>query len=412
MITSTVTVCALPGPIWAAKNVWGNQTLAFHSFVQDALGIELRIEKGVNQENERSRLSLCCSRLEAAMKLAPLQSIKEPAEFKAALTSNSSPVTTLGQNYLDAMRLMYEKATVASREMRLGATFFPPDLVPAHVKAFAGLVSNLHLSQVADLKTRIEFFRLAAENQCGVVELQNPFTYREQTFQPSVALGEPNKPAFQIAMVEERSFDNEGGNAYEILYDQVDRAVQSAKEGKRCAVNFSNQPHNVITEVLNAFAYSDSGNLETPIYIQVIYTDGSQARDLPLKCLPTRAADDLARLTNAPSLKVALLSMRHLEMDHRVDLSWFRNREVSKARAFAETDEFCYAETKRQLQGMRDKGAFIIHLYQTGLQPAIVGFYRALVEELVSRAEALSILQVVPFYYRGKSGYEEGKSWD
>lgn len=271
MITSTVTLCALPEPIWREKTVWGNQTLVIHSFVEDALGIELRIQKGVNQENERSRLSLCCARLEAAIKLADLKETKSPSEFKSALTSKSLPAIELGQNYLGAMRLMYQKAGTKSIAMRLGATFFLPKEIEHHINAFASLVTELDLSQLPDLKLRIAFFQFAAKYQCGIVEIQNPFNYQERVTKPLITLEKIDKPNphFQI-QEDEGAFDYEGRNANEILREQVENAIQNAKEGKQCAVNFSNQPHNVISDVLNDFAYSDSGKIKKPIYIQVI----------------------------------------------------------------------------------------------------------------------------------------------
>ncbi len=106
-----------------------------------------------------------------------------------------------------------------------------------------------------------------------------------------------------------------------------------------------------------------------------------------------------------------MLSMRHLEMDHEVDMAWFRNREVSKARAFAETDAFCYQQTQRQLQEISNMNGLRIYLYQTGLQPAVSGFYRALVQELQRRAQFPPSLEVIPRYHRRAGGYREGSPW-
>lgn len=413
MITSTVTLCALPDPIWREKTKFGNEVINIHSFVEDALAIENRIRKGVNQENERARLTLCCSRLEAAIKNCSLQEIKSPSEFKSALTSSALPVVVLGQNYLNAIKLMYQKAETKSGNIRLGATYFPPYLVETHINAFATLATELSLSDLADVKLRIAFYQFALKNHCGVIEFQNPFTYQDQVIEPQVSSAKVEKPEiiFQLQDDDEGAFDNEGEDASQILREQITRALQNAKEGKPSAVNFSNQPHNVITEVLNEFIYSDTEKLKKPTYIQVIYTDGSQGEDFPLQCLPQHEIKELDRLSMFPPLRASLLSMRHLEMDDKVDISWFRNREVSKARAFSETDQFCYSETKRQLDETRKIDAFVLHLYQTGLQPAIIGFYRALIEELLHRAKQSPTLMVIPFYFRGKSGYKQGKSW-
>jgi len=167
----------------------------------------------------------------------------------------------------------------------------------------------------------------------------------------------------------------------------------------------------VITEVLNEFVYSESGSVEKPAYIGVIYTDGSQGEPFPLRCLPRPDEAEVGRLSQVQPLRVALLSMRHLALDHDVDMAWFRNREVSKARAFAETDAFCYAQTQNVLQESRDSGHLRLYLYQTGLQPAVIGFYRALVEELMLRSQAHPSLEVVPYYYRSKGGYQQGHAW-
>lgn len=413
MITSTTTLCALPDAIWRGKTKLGNEVIDIHSFVVDALAIENRIKKGVNQENERARLTLCCSRLESAIRILSLQETKSQSEFKSALASHNLPVAVLGQNYLNAIKLMYQKAETKSSNMRLGATYFPPELVEEHINAFSTLSAELNLSGLDDVKLRIVFYQFALKNHCGVIEFQNPFTYQDQVIEsqiPSVKV-EKQEIIFQLQDEDEGAFDNEGEDASQILRDQITRALQNSREGKSCAVNFSNQPHNVITEVLSEFIYSDTGKPKKPTYIQVIYTDGSQAEDFPLQCLPEQGKKEFDRLSKITPLRASLLSMRHLEMDDKVDISWFRNREVSKSRAFSETDQFCYLETKRQLEETRKTEAFVLHLYQTGLQPAIIGFYRALTEELLHRAKRPPNLMVVPFYFRGKSGYKQGKAW-
>ena len=107
-----------------------------------------------------------------------------------------------------------------------------------------------------------------------------------------------------------------------------------------------------------------------------------------------------------------MLSIRHLAMDKDVDMAWFRNREVSKARAFGETDQFCYEFTKDLLEQSRFEGNLRLFLYQTGLQPAVIGFYRALTEELYFRSNDSPSLEVVPHFFKGKSGYRLGRPWN
>jgi len=413
MITTHFMLCAVPTVIWEHDTTLGNQVIAIRSFVEDALGIERRIARAVNEDNERARYNLCCVRLETALKLSPHASVRDGHEFCSALEAFHLPVFPLSAQYLDVIDLMYHKSTARSVEMRLGATFFPPDTVDNHIAMFSVLAKDLGLSDRSDVQRRIAFFKLAGQHDCGVIELQDPFQFERQVavIAPHLVVEETSSSQYQSIEPDERSFDNEGCDAYDILREQVEDAVRRAREGRPGVVNFSNQPHNVITEVLNEFVYSESGQAERPVLIPVIYTDGSQGKAFPLLCLPQRKEVELARLAEAKPLRVALLSMRHLDMDHDVDVAWFRNREVSKARAFAETDEFCYTQTQKELQQSRSDSDLKLYLYQTGLQPAVVGFYRAVVEELLYRSNQPPSLEVVPYYFRGKAGYRQGQPW-
>lgn len=413
MITTQFTLCAVPSVAWEQDIQWGDHTIAIRSFVADALSIERRLGKGANLENERARYNLCCARLEVAPKLPLHVPVSEPDAFRSALNAARLPVCFVSAGYLDAIDLMVRKAALKSMEMRLGATFFPPNAVEAHIEAFSSLAAEMGLADHADVQRRIVFFRFARQFACGVIELQDPYQFEQDvTVSASqIALEEPAPPEFQAMELDEGAFDNEGRNAAEILRERVEDALRHARQGRAGAVNFSNQPHNVITEVLNEFAYSESGRVEEPVSIQVIYTDGSQGKPFPLRCLPRRNPDDLAHLAQAQPLRAAMLSMRHLGMDRDVDMAWFRNREVSKARAFSETDEFCYVQTQKQLQQSRFGGDLRLFFYQTGLQPAVIGFYRALIEELLHRAGSPPSIEVIPHYYRGKAGYRQGQPW-
>jgi len=412
MITTRFYLCALPRAVWEQDVSWNDHSIAIHSFVEDALGIERRIRKGVNQDNERTRYNLCCARIEAATYSWPMASATNAEKFKAALEARRLPAVALEVGYLDVLAPIIQKAPVKASEIRLGATFFPPEMIEDHSSAFYDLARQLGVADHVDLRRRVAFFQLARQFDCGVVELQDAFQF--------VAAGEPARlasvqdrgEAYQAQLPEEEeATDNAGRDLRDILREQVQGAIRAVREGRTGAINFSNQPHNVVTEVLHDFVYEDPRDTDGPVYIQVVYTDGSQGEPFPLHCLPQRAESDLAGLRRSQPLRVALMSMRHLEMDHDVDMAWFRNRQVSKSRTFAETDTFCYLQTRNQLRETRSEGDLRIYLYQTGLQPAVIGFYRALVEELMNRADSSPSLEVVPYYFRRKTGYRPGQPW-
>ncbi|HUW95602.1 MAG TPA: hypothetical protein VMW58_07420 [Anaerolineae bacterium] len=412
MITTRFYLCALPAAMWEEDVSWNDHSIAIHSFVEDALGIERRIGKGVNQDNERTRYNLCCARIEAATYSWPMSSAADAKQLKAALKARRLPAITLETDYLNVLALVTQKAPVKASEIRLGATFFPPEMVEAHYSAFDDLARQLGLAEYTDVRQRVAFFQLAHQFDCGVVELQDAFHFVTGDGPARLAPLQDDSDACEALLPrDEEATDNYGRNLYDILREQVQRAIQAVREGGTGAINFSNQPHNVITEVLHEFAYSDPGDTNGPVYIQVVYTDGSQGEPFPLRCLPQRAQSDLADLRRSQPLRVALMSMRHLEMDHDVDMAWFRNREVSKSRTLAETDTFCYLQTRNQLRETRSGGDLRIYLYQTGLQPAVIGFYRALVEELVRRADSPASLEVVPHYFQRRTGYRPGQPW-
>lgn len=414
MITAKITLCAVPAESWAAE-FSSPTTIDIASFARDALAVEKRLARGVNLDNERARYSLLCAQMELAVRQTPLQDASDASSFASALERYKTPCQAVDASYLSAISQVFRDLPSQASPMRLGASYYPPDLVPAHVNAFESAAADSRLENSVAVAQRIRFFRLAAEFGCGVVEIQDPYHF--QTTEPVQDLDlwnvglQDSAQQLQIAGDYEAVDEVDSEDAFDILRAQLEDAIKLSRSGISRSVNFSNQPHNVITEVLNEFAYSPSGKVESPVYVPVIYSDGSQAKPFPLLCLASHDNDALEQLSQVPILTAALLSMRHLALDHEVDMAWLRNREVSKSRTFSETDEFCYIQSQRQLAESRVDGGMRLHIYQTGFQPAVVGLYRAVVEELLFRADRPPSLQVTPLYYSGKAGYRLGKAW-
>lgn len=194
------------------------------------------------------------------------------------------------------------------------------------------------------------------------------------------------------------------------LKEQMLEAIRFGQLGR---VDFSNQSHNTITELLHEFVYEDRLEKSEPTYVGVLYSDGSQARPFPLHCIARRGQIELSALHHIQPLRVALVSMRHLEMDSLVDMAWILNSDLPKQQTLADIDTFCYLQTRQQLRDMLADGPLRLYLYQTGFQPAVVGFYRALVEELLQRTGRSPVLEVTPYYYLRPMGYyRPGRSWN
>lgn len=169
----------------------------------------------------------------------------------------------------------------------------------------------------------------------------------------------------------------------------------------------------VVTEILRTFVgiYPDGGPGRVDVPVE--YRDGSRsANPFPLRCLP------LAEKVNGVfdlELKFALLSIRHTEMDAAVDGAWLRNAEISRPRPAALTDDLVFDISCAQLAELTDSGRrrVRIEMYQTGLETAVVGFYRAVTHHLLRHPDTLA---VEPMYFAGdgkRTGapFKRGTPW-
>lgn len=176
--------------------------------------------------------------------------------------------------------------------------------------------------------------------------------------------------------------------------DQLSRAVESSADSHREPIIPSGIQNKVLTESLRA--YVDGGKDANPVLVPVEYRDGSRAAN-------AFALRSLQLLTEPPtadhSFSFALLSIRHTELDAIVDGAWLRNVQISQPRTQAETDDLVYSLSLEQLDALTAGGSSSVELrmYQTGLEPAIVGFYRAVTDHLLEHPGTLVVL---PMYFQ------------
>lgn len=170
--------------------------------------------------------------------------------------------------------------------------------------------------------------------------------------------------------------------------------------------------HHLLAELLYEFAYKDGP--EEPAEVTFLYIQHQESMPVPLYCLTPPAQN--MQLYNEKPLRVGLLSMRHLSLDHIVDVNWLVNRDLPQEEVYLQKDKHCYELAKRQLRILADKGVVRrIHLYQTGYHAAVIGFYRALIEYLRDvRAGKLPYhpFEVTPYYFdQNRRCYWEGSTW-
>ncbi len=201
--------------------------------------------------------------------------------------------------------------------------------------------------------------------------------------------------------------------------EQMRRAIQQFRAHGKGVVEVTKQnnlPHHVLAELLYEFAYKDKHNAEEPAAVTFIYARGQEAMSVPLYCLRPPQVQQLQRepFKGVP-LRVSLVSMRHLPLDHIVDRAWLLNKEIPQDETYVQEDRYCYDRTHEQLRILAAKGIRCIHLYQTGYQAAVIGFYRALIEYLREQQEGTSAFpsfEVTPYYFdRNQRHYWKGSTW-
>jgi hypothetical protein len=201
----------------------------------------------------------------------------------------------------------------------------------------------------------------------------------------------------------------EGKRAVAIRFRQQLEAVIERRPG--AVVVPSGVSNAVVTEVFREFVTGPGPVVEAP----VVYRDGSQGRPFPLSAV--RMLDVVPQRTwNV--LHFALLSIRHMDMDVEVDGAWLRNSDISRLRPAGETDDLAFELSRRQLLQVCEPGPCLIYMYQTGLEPAVVGLYRAVAGHLIERPGSLA---VVPMFFRrsgeqrpdvtGSTSFSQGKPW-
>ncbi|MFF2300275.1 hypothetical protein [Arthrobacter sp. NPDC058127] len=183
-----------------------------------------------------------------------------------------------------------------------------------------------------------------------------------------------------------------GSRAVEHRFRAQIAEALNPEAARRVPISPSGVNNTVVTEILREFVVAAPGAVRVDVPVE--YRDGSRsAHAFPLRALPLVAELPPASL----ELKLALLSIRHTEMDAVVHGAWLRNAEISRPRPAAQTDDLVYDVSLRQLEELcRTERHVHLSMYQTGLETAVMGFYRALTTHLLRFPGTVS---VQPMYF-------------
>ena len=205
----------------------------------------------------------------------------------------------------------------------------------------------------------------------------------------------------------------------EYLFCDVSYDIETTYEERRIAF---------FTERVKREKKTEIRNPAEPVNLRIVYNDGTEGQPFPLFCLASRPLTN--ELDGLFQMKVGSISMRHVALDSVTDGYLIQNIMISKRRlSSADQEDYAFRRTwyflanfvdlvqhKRikeitreirfrylwnvlKLKDKKSKGCEL-HIFQTGLVPATVGIYRAVVKFLQERRGELV---VVPRLIGGKA---------
>lgn len=191
---------------------------------------------------------------------------------------------------------------------------------------------------------------------------------------------------------------------WEAIEERFENSIKKAlaEENTETFVSPSGVSNQVLTNMLHKFSQVNGNKKRRDV--SIVYRDGSTGPDFPLQALKMKDKP----LENARVIKFSLLSIRHVEMDSFIDGAWLRNSRISRTRQSGLTDQIVFDISKKQLLAFDPKIPTFIEMYQTGLEPAIMGFYRAVVLHLLKFPKSIAVR---PQYFVKGRPFEPGKIW-
>lgn len=169
--------------------------------------------------------------------------------------------------------------------------------------------------------------------------------------------------------------------------DQLGAAVRGPWADRSAVLSPSGIGERALTEALREYAEMDEHG---PVRVPVAYRDGSQpTAPFPLRCLALASPP----MDSPALLRLALVSGGDAGLDRVIDGAWLRDAEVSRHGCAGQVDDYAYGASARQLRELTRGGTRQVRLVvlTAGPQPAVVGFFRAVVDHLHAHPGTLEV---------------------
>jgi hypothetical protein len=346
--------------------------------VQDAKSAAYWIEKKVDLRLGKIRFRVNCSCIERI-------AVQDAgAKFIATADGQDS------KNILAAM----------ASESGITAPFVPPDEMPEFTKEVGGKLRNILKAVKGGLVVLASFEKSESPEETETTATAAEVHAVASGFRFSVNLDSIDISSYAIKRPDEIAR----------THKQIQRALRT---GEPLAVSYLR--HEIFVEAIREYLFK-KGRTDQ-VNLRIVYNDGGESRPFPLFCLTERKKPE-----GLYQMKVGSISMRHAALDLVTDGYLVQNVMISKRKlSSVEQEDYAFRQTRHflaefvdllqhkrvkevtgdirfrylwsllDLEGKKSRGCEL-HIFQTGLTPATVGIYRAVVEFLQERRGELVVV--------------------
>lgn len=184
---------------------------------------------------------------------------------------------------------------------------------------------------------------------------------------------------------------------------EVDTLVHELRAGVASAaqapVRIDRYRHRAITHALHQVVFEAPGGRRQAV--PFAFSDGSVTAPFELPALdPARRGIPC----DARRFSLGLISGRHLERDRVVDCYVLRNWEIKSEETSAAVEALACERMTELLDELRSERTTVVDLFHTGLEPVVLGCYRAAIGRLRTDRSLVVVSRiVVPASVRGDS---------
>lgn len=406
-----------------SKNDWSNQV--FSVVVQQAKDSARKIQKGIDVGMERKRFNNACNRIEmlAIQKGKKVVLSENSLQEMLDSISSKSPILfpfvehdnlKLFAKYFDDVSKKYlteNQATVVIllKEFSQGAikikSHSEEALTKNIVKSNVAELNKVDTLNIADIKSNFHKQILTA------IEKGTPIGWI------NIQEGDDTSNALLrhegiISCLREHIFAGKQPTSTE-HYKAKERVVDKEANEKRNQsfwfqiLNFFVRQPDIMKDIYVEKTRTITHDI-VPRNVQFAFNDGSISDLFPLySMVEVKPKDKLS------AIKTTLISNRHFELDNIVETCILRNSEISRRReaTIADQEKLSFEIAQKFFNEILEKteGAHI-ELYHTGLEPSVIGTYRAFLSTVLKKGNRGKLV-ITPKVFKGGDKYSDLKQW-